>query len=972
MIRSLLLVLCLCLAVDSCRSSAFGQGKGLSDLPVDKIGLPPPLDGKEKPYLITDAGGHTAVVKAAFFLPSGENAVTVSQDRTVRLWDIGTGEMLQVYRFPTELGQGGVLYAGDASPDGRWIAVAGLTVGGGKHGDLIYLLSLETSQVATVLKGHTDGIVGLRFSHDSRRLASASIDGTARLYDLQTAKMEHVLRGHKGRVRKVCFSHDDRLIATVGADRTARIWSAADGKSERVLADFPADPLGLAWHPRENLLATGGQDGTISLWNADGTLKQTLVPDPKSKMTIGALDFSPDGDALLYGGIKETGKCGIVNLKDGKLRLAFIKHNNTVHDARFSPDGSRAITTGGDEHETYIWDPADGKVVHKLQGAGKSIFSVAWRKDGRAIAWGNQNQGLPAAPLEHSFLLDDLQFGPAPDRDYRGHVHAFGRWSAKQISFTQVAFSKDGVADHAFNLKEPNRIYSMAILADDRAVLGTAFGPLVLDLTGARPSRLLLGQSDAIYSISPAADGKSFLTGSASQLISVWDPDRNDPLASLFAAGRDWIAWTPAGYYACSAYGERLMGWQVNHGAERLGTFHPAARFRTSLYQPNLVRFVFTEKNFEKALALASQDRAEPIRAVNVAAVLPPQVVLTAPTGAAATVKGAAVDVKAMARSQGDHPITSMRLLVDGRPYQGDKGIKKFDPPAKGEVQAAWTVDLLPGKHAIAAAAESAVSKGISPWVEVTRVDVKADELPNLNLLAVGISAYPGALALRYAHKDATVLEKTLRAGRHGVFRNVDTRLLTDEQATRKNILDGLDWLEKQSQPTDVAVVFLAGHGSRDAKGQFFFIPVDIGEDLEKSAVGGDLLKKKLANLSGRVVIILDACHSGAASRLKRAMTDDLVRDLVSEDAGVVVMCSSQGAEYSLESNQVAHGFYTLGLVEALSGRADFNNDRYIYLHELDFYAYNRVRQLSDGAQNPTTGRPTHLRSFPLAKVKSP
>src|SRR5262249_50343747 len=169
--------------------------------------------------------------------------------------------------------------------------------------------------------------------------------------------------------------------------------------------------------------------------------------------------------------------------------------------------------------------------------------------------------------------------------------------------------------------------------------------------------------------------------------------------------------------------------------------------------------------------------------------------------------------------------------------------------------------ELLPGKHSVAVIAESAVSKSVSSWTEVTRLGVKAEELPNLYLVAAGISAYEGSLALNYAHKDAIVLEKTLEANHEGVFRAFESKLLTDKRATRKNIVAGLDWLDKKMTAKDVAILFLAGHGSRDPRGQFHFIPVDVDqENLEQSSVGGNLLKKKLANLPGRVVVLLDAC----------------------------------------------------------------------------------------------------------------
>ncbi|HZT79760.1 MAG TPA: hypothetical protein VFA26_06050 [Gemmataceae bacterium] len=79
-------------------------------------------------------------------------------------------------------------------------------------------------------------------------------------------------------------------------------------------------------------------------------------------------------------------------------------------------------------------------------------------------------------------------------------------------------------------------------------------------------------------------------------------------------------------------------------------------------------------------------------------------------------------------------------------------------------------------------------------------------------------------------------------------------------------------------------------------------------------------------------------------------------------------MCSSLGREYSLESPATRAGFYTLALVEGLSGKADFNRDGVVHFHELDVYTRLRVRELSRGRQNPTSSRPETVRLFPLAK----
>ncbi len=97
-------------------------------------------------------------------------------------------------------------------------------------------------------------------------------------------------------------------------------------------------------------------------------------------------------------------------------------------------------------------------------------------------------------------------------------------------------------------------------------------------------------------------------------------------------------------------------------------------------------------------------------------------------------------------------------------------------------------------------------------------------------------------------------------------------------------------------------------------------------------------------------------------------MTDDLVRELATDDYGVVVMCSSMGREFSLESQTVEHGYFTLALIEGLSGKADYNQDRVIHLNEVDLYVTDRVKVLSQGRQHPVTARPTSIRSFPLTR----
>jgi uncharacterized caspase-like protein len=182
--------------------------------------------------------------------------------------------------------------------------------------------------------------------------------------------------------------------------------------------------------------------------------------------------------------------------------------------------------------------------------------------------------------------------------------------------------------------------------------------------------------------------------------------------------------------------------------------------------------------------------------------------------------------------------------------------------------------------------------------------------------------------------------------------------------ATKKNILEGLNWMHSKMTPRDVGVFFFGGHGTRAPWGTFYLVPVDLNpSDPGGTCVSGEVVKKALANMPGKLVCIFDACHSGAA-----ATPDDLVRDLVTEDYGIVVMCSSLGTEYSLESGAIEHGVFTLGLVEGLKGSADFDNDQLIYVHEVDRFTNQFVKMATKGMQNPITARPPSMPSFALTK----
>ena len=231
-----------------------------------------------------------------YFSPDGEIILTVSGDRTPKLWDAATGQLKASLDHDT----GARLAV--FSPDGRWVATK-------SDDDNLRLWETSTGQLRQILAKHSGTIYDMVFSRDGRALVTGSRDGTAILWDVTTGHLKYELGGFDGRVPRVAFSRDGRIVAAKG------------GYNEHV----------------------------VKLWKVDtGELLFTL-PLPGRKDDVEEIEFSPDGLELMTSSDKTV---LLWNTRTGEL-LA------TLQDARkpavFSRDGNRVATLGPD-NSVIVWD----------------------------------------------------------------------------------------------------------------------------------------------------------------------------------------------------------------------------------------------------------------------------------------------------------------------------------------------------------------------------------------------------------------------------------------------------------------------------------------------------------------------------------------------------------------------------------------------------------------------------------------
>jgi hypothetical protein len=329
------------------------------------------------------------------------------------------------------------------------------------------------------------------------------------------------------------------------------------------------------------------------------------------------------------------------------------------------------------------------------------------------------------------------------------------------------------------------------------------------------------------------------------------------------------------------------------------------------------------------------------------------------------------VTVRFTVRTPSGAPALSIHITVDGNPVPG--GQKSIHIVSTDGQQISSTVSLPRADCSLRIVADDRYSSS-EPAIVRLRWQSGADtaiEKPDLYILAVGVAAYPLPIpSLNYSAKDASDFTSAMVAQKGLLYGNVTCKLLTDQQATRRGILDGLQWIEKQATQYDVAMIFFSGHGVDDTKGNYYFAPVDADvSDIRSTGVRFTDIDETVQTMACKTLFFIDTCHAGnvlGTARLKGFDIDAAVNELSSAENGAVVFASSTGRQESIEDSSWGNGAFTKALVEGINGSADKGSGR-ITWESLSQYVSERVKVLTNGEQTPTTTTPTTVPDFPIA-----
>ena len=940
-----------------------------------------------EPILRLNSAFHTAAIRSISTDATGRYLLTASEDKTARLWDARSGNALRIFRPPVGYGAEGSLYACALSPDGSMAAVGGYTgatwnkadsfkisVGGwtGYAKELkysIYIFATSTGELLRNIENLETEAQDICFSPDGANIAVALAgDKGVRIFRTADGAEVRKLIGYGGTARKIAFSRSG-LFASVADDKYLRLYS----KTLQLTSIQPLEgkPSSVAFSADETTIAAGNSDlPRITLfYPADGKTSSLLMPANSYAVAVA---FAPDG-VLYAGGQLPNGRNLIFAWKNGN-RTEIASGNGKIADVACLPDGSAVYATTYPETGRILADhkppPAwngnrEGNYLRTADMIASSQLQperFELNNDGSEVGLSGANNAILY------FSLANRELKTTPSR------------LAKPVSSLQnlrIIGWKNGselfLNSNPLPILEKEEISRCVDISGDtkHILLGTDKHLICLNGQGKVVWKQTLSENCVAAKIS--GNGSIAVIALSDNTYAWYDMSDGKRLLNLFVHPdqKRWILWTPAGFYDCSPGAEDLIGWNMNQGKSKASAFFPVAQFRSNFYRPETIdlsvgsRYNMQYAQPDKAGAPApAPAAAEPPKAI--AQALPPEINILTPQPESSAASRQ-VKVQYTVHSQSGKPVNSVKVLVNGRPVQLLPSVR----PGTNEVN----VEIPENDCEISLIAQNEFASSVPATVRLKWTGVKIDNIfkPKLYILAIGVSKYKDKnLTLQYAAKDAGDFANIMSKQKGLLYSDVTIKLLTDDKSSKNNILDGLDWILSETTSRDVAMIFFAGHGINDNTGNFYYMPVEADRDrLRATCVNYLEIQQSVSAVAGKVVLFMDACHSGGVmGSARRSAAPDIigfVNELASAENGVVVFASSTGRQYSLEDPSWNNGAFTKALVEGMAGKADLLNQRSITIQTLGLYISQRVKELTKGQQAPTTIVPASISDFPIA-----
>ncbi len=480
--------------------------------------------------------GHTGTIVSVVFSPDGKTLASGAYDDTVRLWNTVTGENTKILTTDT--------WVTDVAfnPDGKTLASSGSW-----RDKTVILWDVNTGTRKTTF-AHTAELGSIVFSPGGHTLAGGGSDGTILLWDMQTKTRKRIHRGHAESITSMAFSPDGRTFASGSYDSTVVLWEfepavevipttyVDNGEAVKVQDRDVVAPLFrqdvTQWHLPEGAKARFGKggisgniafspDGTqlvvptsIGIWIYDADTNNALKLYTEHSHRIGRVAFSPDGKTLV--GSRDWGdtKVYLWDAHTGQHKTTLAGHADDVTNVAFSPDGNTIISSSEDG-SLFLWDAVTGMPFATFGGTEDGWMKVlAISPDGERLATGGWGDPLQLWNINTRQTVAILE--------------------SHRFSVDAVAFSPDGTTLASGGYDATIRLW---------------------DVESHTLKAELSGPTRRVWSLAFSPDGQTLASSSDDGTVFLWDVESHVLKATLTGHTRPTtsLAFSPNGFTLASA-----------------------------------------------------------------------------------------------------------------------------------------------------------------------------------------------------------------------------------------------------------------------------------------------------------------------------------------------------------------------------------------------------------------------------------
>ena len=821
------------------------------------------------PYLVVETGVHEAAVNGMTPLADG-GFVTVSDDKTARIWDPSGEKSVAVARPPIGPGDDGALYAVAASA--KTIAVGGRirpppgAKGAGTFGIAFY--SAQDYRPLGVIYGLPSAVLSLKMSPAGDRLAAGLEHGGLRIFDLKAQSVALEDAAYPGRITGLDFDPSGRL-AVAADDASIRLYDPASHALPKLEMHPGARAYGVAFSPDGAMLAIGDRARpVVHLFDArTGKPVRELEGAAGKSGSFNVVAFSADGTSV-FGAGSYLNADSIVEIRRWPLSGGPGVDIPAAKDLVTSliPHGKSGVLFSTAEPVVGFID--DGTAVHDVQTPSHIDFHDRAHTRVRLSHDGSQIEIIhaQAAPL-----IIDVTTRGIPKREAQSKEFAPAAQSGNDITIT------DWRDNHAPKVNgrpvemEAAESARSAAVSPSGAAIGTDFFLRFVSKSGTIWN---VSEGSPVWDVLASGDGRVVVACLGDGTIHWYNASDGRELIALFVDPKTerLVEWTQAGYFDHDHRedgkpdGRTLIGYRVNLPTGRASEFVSVGQLYPTWFRPDLVGLSFRDDNAARRHVTREETHSGPVGEV-LKQGLPPKVTLletcgvdapdaagcdparaiTPPRGAskdAPTVTAPMLLVRYKVEDQGDtgHVVTHLNNAVLNETVKVEKneGAGRIEHAVIPLARGLNVVRLSPvsGNGAIEGDAKASPEIRLVRSVPATPAQTTQETSPagsdsqgRMYILTVGVSKLSNpAWDLANPANDATALASLLKQDPGHLFSSIEATVLTDNDATKARILDALKAIAKKATPDDVVVVFLAGHG-RTVDGHYFFAPHDVGHD---------------------------------------------------------------------------------------------------------------------------------------------